>query len=383
MPNGGSITGFLFSDFTFVNDNNQLNPGQNGPFSLPGNAQATLAFGAQTIDINVDDDDPEFDDGFQDDPGGTPLNQTLRDDIDTTNAAGDPVTVGAGAVLEIEFTLTAVPVGGGPPIDLLFVAAGPGENQGDLTLVVSTAPLVPGATYNISFANDGGGTPYGQLVCFVRGTLIRTPGGDVPVETLQPGDRVITMDEGAQPIIFTSHRAVLFPGQVDRPITIAPHSFGPDKPYARTQVSPRHCLLHVSSRFRLLFDTAQVFITAQDSVDGTNITRDTTAMAVEYHHIMLSRHAVIWANGMACESYFPGKVARASLDPIARARLVALYPELSDPNAPAPFARARRCVRGYEGQLAQPAGLPEAAALSSPSAWNQRGRSSGSRTRLR
>ncbi|MEL7262678.1 MAG: hypothetical protein AAGK69_14940 [Pseudomonadota bacterium] len=113
MPNGGSITGFLFQDFTFINDNGLLNPSQNGPFSLPDNAQATLAAAASTIDINVDDDDMEFDDGFQDDPSGTPLNQILRDDIETTNAEGDPVEVDAGAVLEVEFTLTATPVGGG------------------------------------------------------------------------------------------------------------------------------------------------------------------------------------------------------------------------------------------------------------------------------
>ncbi|MEL6452767.1 MAG: hypothetical protein AAFQ19_16060 [Pseudomonadota bacterium] len=103
----------MFADFDFVNDNGQLTPGQNGPFSLPGNAQGTLDAGATTIDINVLDDDMEFDDGFQDDPNGTPLNQILRDDIDTVDADGNTVFVGAGAVLEVEFTLTATPVGGG------------------------------------------------------------------------------------------------------------------------------------------------------------------------------------------------------------------------------------------------------------------------------
>ncbi|WP_299648204.1 Hint domain-containing protein [uncultured Tateyamaria sp.] len=348
MPNGGSITGFLFEDFNFVNDNGQLNPGQNGPFSLPGNAQATLAAAATTIDINVEDDDMEFDDGFQDDPGGTPLNQILRDDIDTTNADGDAVQVGAGAVLEVEFTLTATPVGGGPPIDLLFVAAGPGENQGDLTLVVSTAPLVPGTTYDIEFKNDGGGTPYGEIVCFVRGTLIRTPNGDVPVERLGIGDRVLTLDGGAQRITWAAQRMILFPQGDDLPVWIASDTFGSGQPHTRTGVSPRHCLFRRDPAFHMMFDTTEVLMAARDCVDGANIVQDNGQKAVEYFHFMFDAHALVWANGMLAESFYPGPVARQSLDPMARGRLVALYPKLANDAAPAPFPRARRRVRGYE-----------------------------------
>lgn len=352
MPNGGSITGYLFEDFTFVNDGGELTPGQNGPFTLPSDAQAILEAGATTLDINVLDDDEEFDDGFQDDPGGTALNQILRDDINTTSVSGDPVLVGAGAVLEVEFTLTATPVGGGAPIDLLFVAAGPGENQGDITLVVSTAPLVPGTTYDIAFKADGGGTPYGELVCFARGTLIQTPKGDVPIETLRVGDRVITMDHGAQPIVWMASRAVLFPSLDDMPINVRADAFAPGQPYADTRVSPRHCLLRQDPSYELLFDTPDVLMAARDCIDGVSISRATRSGAVEYHHFMCADHEIIWANGMPCESFYPGKVARRSLDPIARAALGALHPELRDPDAPAPFDRARLRVRGREQRAA-------------------------------
>lgn len=354
MPNGGSITGYLFEDFTFVNDNGQLTPGQNGPFSLPSDAQGTLAGTAVTIDINVDDDDMEFDDGFQDDPNGTALNQILRDDIDTVDASGNPVFVGAGAVLEVEFTLTAIPVGGGDPIDLLFVAAGPGENQGDLTLVVSTAPLVPGTTYDISFKNDGGGTPYGEIVCFARGTLIRTPNGDVPVESLGEGDRVLTLDGGAERIVWAAQRMILFPRGDDRPVVVAPHQFGPDQPYQPTRLSPRHCVLRCDPAFNMLFDTSEVLVAARDCVDGSGVSQPEDTRAVEYFHFMLARHALVWANGMLAESFYPGPIARQSLDPLALGRLIKLYPELSEPDAAAPFLRARRRVRGYEVQAAQP-----------------------------
>lgn len=355
MPNGGSITGYLFDDFTFVNDGGELEPGQNGPFTLPSNAQGTLDANALTIDINVDDDDMEFDDGFQDDPGGTPPNQILRDDISTVDAAGNPVFVAAGAVLEVEFTLTATPVGGGDPIDLLFVAAGPGENQGDLTLVVSTAPLVPGTTYDIAFKNDGGGTPYGEIVCFARGTLIRTPGGDVPVETLTVGDRVMTLDGGAERILWAAQRMILFPRGDDVPVTVEQNHFGPDQPYRRTQVSPRHCLLRRDAAFHMVFDTSEVLVAARDCIDGLGVSQPTRVKAVEYFHFMFNRHALVWANGMLAESFYPGPVARQSLDAIAHARLTALYPELASATAAAPFPHVRRRVRGYELQAIQAA----------------------------
>ncbi|MEX0371188.1 MAG: Hint domain-containing protein [Tateyamaria sp.] len=363
MPNGGSITGYLFDDFTFVNDDGELEPGQNGPFTLPDDAQGTLSAGAVTVDINVDDDDMEFDDGFQDDPDGTAPNQILRDDINAVDADGNPVFVAAGAVLEVEFTLTAIPVGGGDPIDLLFVAAGPGENQGDLTLVVSTAPLVPGTTYELAFKNDGGGTPYGEIVCFARGTLIRTPMGDVPVETLGVGDRVLTFDGGAERIIWSAQRMILFPQGDDVPVVVAPHHFGVDQPYQPTQVSPRHCLLQRDAAFHMMFDTSEVLVAARDCVDGRGVSQPASTKAVEYYHFMLNRHGLVWANGMLAESFYPGPVARKSLDTLSRARLVGLYPELADAEAPAPFPRARRRVRGYELQAvwsAQHAGAQRA-----------------------
>lgn len=354
MPIGGSITGYLFADFTFTNDGGAINPSQNGPFTLPSDAQGTLAIGASPVDINVLDDDDEFDDGFQDDPVSVGLNQTLRDDINATDATGNPVTVTAGAVLEVEFTLTATPVGGGTPIDLLFVAAGPGENQGDIILVVSTETLDPNTLYDIVFKNDGGGTQYGELVCFVRGTLIRTPNGDIPVEQLAVGDRIMTLDIGMQSITWVAKRTVLFPRGDDRPIWVAQDTFGPAQPYAETGFSPRHCLFRRDEYYQMMFDSSEVLMAAGDCADGTNIVQDTTNKPVEYFHFMLETHGLVWANGMLTESFYPGLVARQSLDPMAHARLVALYPELADPAAPAPFPRVRPRLRGYELQSVAP-----------------------------
>lgn len=163
MPFGGFIEAYLFTDFTFANDGGEIVPDNNGPFTLPHDATANLAAGSSTITINVSDDDEVFDDGFQDDPTNTQPNQFLMDPVMATDTNGDPVTIPAGQLLEVEWTLTATPQGGGDPIDMLFVAAGPSENGGDIMLVVTTAPLDPTVTYDIAFKNDGGGTEYGAL----------------------------------------------------------------------------------------------------------------------------------------------------------------------------------------------------------------------------
>jgi hypothetical protein len=45
-----------------------------------------------------------------------------------------------------------------------------------------------------------------SVPCFVAGTLIATPEGEKLVETLQPGDLVLTHDDGPQPIRWVGHQ---------------------------------------------------------------------------------------------------------------------------------------------------------------------------------
>lgn len=59
-----------------------------------------------------------------------------------------------------------------------------------------------------SIQSDDGGTTYyvqsapneGTVPCFVLGTRIATPDGEVPVEDLVPGNLVLTADHGPQPL---------------------------------------------------------------------------------------------------------------------------------------------------------------------------------------
>ncbi|MBJ3761422.1 Hint domain-containing protein [Maribius pontilimi] len=65
-----------------------------------------------------------------------------------------------------------------------------------------------------------------------------------------------------------------------------------------------------------------------DCVPGIRIAQG--KRAVSYHHLLLGRHHVIFAEGVACESFFPGMMAVRSLAPADREQLFSVVPGLAD-----------------------------------------------------
>ena len=61
-------------------------------------------------------------------------------------------------------------------------------------------------------------------VCYARGTMIRTPDGELPVEKLRPGKQVITLAGGEEipkTVTWLGHRRINIAGH-PRPETVAP-----------------------------------------------------------------------------------------------------------------------------------------------------------------
>ena len=101
----------------------------------------------------------------------------------------------------------------------------------------------------------------GDLVapCFTPGCLIATPDGLRPVEDLQTGDMVITLDAGAQPIRWTG-RVTLGSGQLRAnpslcPVRVRAGAFGAGRPNRDMLLSPQHRLLLSGWRAELMFAT--------------------------------------------------------------------------------------------------------------------------------
>ena len=135
--------------------------------------------------------------------------------------------------------------------------------------------------------------------CFLRGTTIRTAEGDRKIEDLAVGDLLPTVFAGTRPIQWIgryryrrSDSAKPWVRSV-RPIRIARSALGPNVPCAD---------LHVSEAHALLIDG--VLVAAGNLVNSTTITRyDARGLdELEYFHIKLQRHDVIYAEGAPSET---------------------------------------------------------------------------------
>lgn len=184
-----------------------------------------------------------------------------------------------------------------------------------------------------------------KIICFAAGTRIATPFGAQPVETLRPGDLVLTRDNGPQPIRWVGARTVAAQGDL-APIRFETGALGNSRPLL---VSPQHRMLCDDWRAQMLFGETEVLVAAKHLVNDRTIRRAPGGL-VSYHHILFDRHEIVMAEGVASESFHPGDEALSALDGAARGELLRLFPELVTGSG-ARLMLARRALRGFEGRL--------------------------------
>ncbi|MCC5986454.1 MAG: Hint domain-containing protein [Pararhodobacter sp.] len=191
----------------------------------------------------------------------------------------------------------------------------------------------------------------GGVICFLPGTRIDTLRGPRPVEALVPGEKVITRDNGAQPVIWRGETQLsgaelyLYPHL--RPVRIGAGALAQGAPESDLLVSPRHRLLIAGAE--ALFNTPEVLAAAEDLLDGRAIRRDFTLTTVTYVHLMLPRHEIIRANGLECESFHPALADPAVLKWHARSIERACPGLVSEPQRLGP--EARRCLNPVEAEI--------------------------------
>ncbi|MDC0736740.1 Hint domain-containing protein [Cognatishimia sp. SS12] len=158
-----------------------------------------------------------------------------------------------------------------------------------------------------------------SAICFAAGTLIETTEGLKPIETLRIGDNVFTLDNGPQPVIWLSKTDLEWPGADPslRPIAIRKNAFGPNAPMKETVLSPQHRV------FLGAHETGgdAALAPARGLLDRKGIRLMRGKKAVSYYHLLLPKHEVVLANGLACESFYPGPEALKTLRKSQRSRL--------------------------------------------------------------
>ena len=134
--------------------------------------------------------------------------------------------------------------------------------------------------------------------CLLKGTRISTPSGDRPVQELQIGDEVQTL-AGRKTIKwigyskFTKEEGRAWQDSV-MPIRVARFAIDNDTPYRDLYLSPLHCLFFNEALIPVMY-----LINEASIAQGT----PSEMSALEYYHVELDTHEVIYAEGALVESY--------------------------------------------------------------------------------
>ncbi|MGX7345507.1 Hint domain-containing protein [Acetobacter pasteurianus] len=204
-----------------------------------------------------------------------------------------------GSTLEVEAASSSNPIEGQTATGVHYgvnVLVPSPYNEGNPynQVILSYTELADG-----SYKIDGGTTSY---TCFLSGSMIRTPEGDVAVENIKIGDEVVTFDwknnrEVTQPVVWVgkSHAfayANMPDDEAGYPVRVQKDAIAEGVPYKDMLITPEHCLFFEGK-----------FVPARMLVNGVSITYDKSITSYEYYHVETEQHSVITADGMLTESY--------------------------------------------------------------------------------
>ena len=151
-----------------------------------------------------------------------------------------------------------------------------------------------------------------KFVCFGSKTGISTPYGYVPAADLTAGDLVDTLDNGSQPLRWVGKTTIGGHGAA-APVRFAAGALGNK---TTLFLSQNHRVLLRSEKAELYFETSEVLVPAKVLINGRGI-HIAPRGRITYVHFLLENHEIVLADGVWCESLYPGEVARHILSKTA------------------------------------------------------------------
>ncbi|MCA8869724.1 MAG: Hint domain-containing protein [Rhodobacteraceae bacterium] len=190
--------------------------------------------------------------------------------------------------------------------------------------------------------------------CFTPGTRILTRKGEVPIEDLKVGDKVVTRDNGAQEIRWIGKKTLdgrmLIENPHLRPILVRKGALGPNLPERDMMVSPNHRFLVANDRTSMLFEEREVLVAAKHLVDEKAVQQVTT-VGTTYIHMLFDHHEVVLSDGSWSESFQPGDYSLKGIGSAERDEIFELFPELRDSFGREKYVAARMSLKKKEAQL--------------------------------
>jgi hypothetical protein len=187
----------------------------------------------------------------------------------------------------------------------------PGISVTSVTYGSNTLKIITSAgTYNFTNVSYYGTAPTNYLakpdtatgleaitfaLCFCEGALLRTPSGDMPVESLSAGDMVVTWSGAHRRITWIGEGKVLATrGRRNgaTPVIVRKGALADGVPHTDLKVTKGHSFL-----------IDDVLIPVEFLVNHRSILWDDRAQEVSIYHVELESHDVLVANGAPAESY--------------------------------------------------------------------------------
>lgn len=194
--------------------------------------------------------------------------------------------------------------GSSPPlIQGIFI----GSSKVTFALPSTIIGRVYAQTENVTFGGSGQSFVDGSMpiVCYAKGSLILTEREYTPIENIKVGDKIVVKgkihdveyfyqeEEVLKSVVWVGSFEVNNMSNESCPICIKANAFEENVPFEDLYVSPSH---------RILFNDRMT--EARDLINGETVFQDLTKESVEYYHIEVKDHSVIYANGILSESYF-------------------------------------------------------------------------------
>ncbi|PXW84558.1 Ca2+-binding RTX toxin-like protein [Ruegeria sp. P4] len=170
------------------------------------------------------------------------------------------------------------------------------------------------------------------IPCFTPGIRIATAHGAIPVEQIRTGDLLQTADNGLQPVIWTGRRDLSGDDLIAQP-HLMPLVLHPGGPFANDRplmISPQHRFMLDRPRLGDLGHMNEAFVRARllHALLPDRVARCRPQTGVSYIHLMTETHQVIFAEGIATETFWPGPEALRGLADDDRRELFDVFPDL-------------------------------------------------------
>jgi len=216
-----------------------------------------------------------------------------------------------GAPVHLDSCLTLMPATGSVAEVLIFVETNE-EGRVANVYAMPLAHVAPRTGYAlVRVERDTARRRFAQAACvsFTRGTRITlATGAQKPVETLQPGDMVLTRDNGPQPLRWIGQTTLRAIGDF-APVRIRAGALNNE---GDLLVSPDHRLFVYQRNDALGTGRREVLVRARHLVNGDSV-RIETGGHVDYVQLLFDQHQIIFAEGIAAETLLLDPRTRSAL----------------------------------------------------------------------